>query len=80
MEIVNEPIEVIAIFEAKTGKIMPFKFKYRNKGIKINKLSNIYEEKLAGNKRIVFVYEHNENDFYEIKYEVDTLKWFLFKK
>jgi len=80
MKILNEPIDMIAIFEGGSNKITPFKFKYRDSAVKVEKISKVYEEKLAGNRRIVFVCIHNQKDIYEIKYEVDTFKWFLFKK
>lgn len=80
MKILNEPIDMIAIFKSDLGEIRPFKFKYNDKAIKVQKISKIYEEKFAGNRRIVFVCVHNEKDVYEIKYEVDSLKWYLFKK
>ncbi|MTI47404.1 hypothetical protein [Sporosalibacterium faouarense] len=80
MKIINESIDMIAVFQKETGKITPFKFKYRDKPIKVQRISKIYEEKLAGNRRLVFVCIHNERDVYEIKYELDTCKWYLFKK
>lgn len=80
MKILNEPIDMIAIFESETGKITPFKFKYRDRPVKVEKIAKIYEEKLAGNRRQVFVCIHNEKDVYEIKYELDTCRWYLFKK
>lgn len=80
MKIINEPIDMIAIFEGEGRKITPFKFKYKDSSIKVEKISKVYEEKLAGNRRIVFVCIHNQKDIYEIKYEVDTFRWFLFKK
>lgn len=80
MKVVNEPVDMIAVFRSNTGKITPFKFKYKDIPVKVQKVAKIYEEKLAGNKRIVFVCIHNEKDIYELKYEIDTHKWFLFKK
>lgn len=80
MRITNESIEMIAVFRKDKKDIIPYKFRYKNTPIKIQQISKIYEEKLAGNKRIVFVCIHNSKDIYKIKYEVDTLKWFLFKK
>lgn len=80
MKVLNEPIDMIAIFQRETGKVTPFKFKYKDKPIKIQRVTKIYEEKIAGNRRIVFVCIHNERDVYEIKYEVDSFKWYLFKK
>lgn len=80
MKIINEPIDMIAIFQRETGQVTPFRFKYRDKAVKVQKVSKVYEEKLAGNKRRVFVCLHNERDVYEIKYELDTCNWYLFKK
>lgn len=80
MKVLNEPIDMIAIFQKETGKITPFKFKYKDLPVKVQKVQKIYEEKLAGNKRIVFVCIHNNKDIYELKYEIDSHKWFLFKK
>lgn len=80
MKILNTPIDMIALFNSDSGKVTPFKFKYNDIPIKIQKIYKTYEEKFAGNRRIVFVCLHNEKDIYEIKYEVDTFKWYLFKK
>lgn len=79
MKFLNHPIDMIAVFDAE-GKIVPFKFKYKDKAVKVEKIMKSYEEKLAGNKRIVFVCMHNGKDIYELKYELDSHKWFLFKK
>ncbi len=79
MKVLNEPIDMVAIFE-KTGKIKPFKFKYDDITVSIQQVQKIYEEKLAGNRRICFVCLHNGAHLYEIKYEVDTCTWYLFKK
>lgn len=80
MKILNAPIDMIAIFNSNGGEITPFKFRYNDMAIKVQKIYKIYEEKFAGNRRIVFVCIHNGKDIYEIKYEVDSLKWYLFKK
>lgn len=70
---------MIAIFNV-SGKIVPFRFKYKDEQIKIEKIMKSYEEKLAGNKRMIFICMHNGKDIYELKYELDNHKWFLFKK
>ena len=80
MKILNEDIDMIAVFQRETGRITPFKFRYKDKQVKVQKVCKMYEEKLAGNRRMVFVCLHNDRDVYEIKYELDTCKWFLFKK
>ncbi|MDP3386560.1 MAG: hypothetical protein Q8S24_04950 [Eubacteriales bacterium] len=79
MKLLNHPIDMIAIFEIG-GKIVPFKFKYEDKPVKVGKIVKQYREKLAGNERIVFVCMNNGKDLYELKYELDSQKWFLFKK
>ncbi len=70
---------MIAVFYIG-GKVVPIKFKYQDKSIKVERILKQYKEKLAGNERIVFVCMHNERDPYELKYEVDSQKWFLYKK
>lgn len=79
MKLLNHPIDMIAIFNVE-GKIIPFKFKYNDMPVKVEKIMKSYEEKLAGNRRIVFVCMHNEKDIYELKYELDSNRWFLFKR
>lgn len=79
MKLLNHPVDMIAVFDSR-GKIMPFKFKYENKTVKVERIVKYYQEKLAGNERIVFVCLHNGKDMYELKYELDSHKWFLFKK
>lgn len=50
--------------------------------IKIDKVICTDEEKLAGNKMYIYrcqsIIEGNEK-LYELKYEVDKCKWYLFK-
>ena len=79
MKIVNENIKVLASFKAD-GTIIPLRFKREDdKTIQIDKIVKTHDEMLAGNHRIVFTCMQNEKDLYEIKYEVDTQKWYLFK-
>ena len=79
MKILNHPIDVIATFDSK-GKMRPFKFKYEGMSIKVERIMKYYTEKLAGNERIIFVCMHNGYSLYELKYELDSHKWFLFRK
>ena len=78
MKIVNEPIKVMAVFNTN-GKIEPVKFRLDDKVVRIEKIMKTYEENIVGNTRIVFVCLHNGRDIFELKYEVDTNTWFLFK-
>lgn len=79
MKIVNKPIKVMAIFQPD-GKIEPIKFRLEDNVVSIKKIVKTYEEKIVGNKRVVFVCEHNNCDLYELKYELDSKVWYLFKK
>ncbi len=79
MKILNEPIKVMAVFNTD-GKIEPVKFRLDDKVVKIEKIMKIYEENIVGNIRIVFVCIHNGKDIFELKYEIDSNTWFLFKK
>jgi len=69
----------MAIFNTD-GKIEPVKFRLDDKVVMIQKVTKVYEEKTVGNKRLVFVCQHNGKDIYEIKYELDSKTWYLFKK
>lgn len=79
MKIVNENIRVLASFK-EDGSIIPLRFKRDDeKTIHVEKILKTQDEMLAGNHRIVFTCMHNGSDIYELKYEVDTRKWYLFK-
>lgn len=84
MKVLNEPIKVMAIFytdkKIEEGKIQPVKFRLDDKVVRVQKIMKIYEEKIVGNKRVVFVCQHNSRDIYELKYEVDSKTWYLFIK
>ncbi len=79
MKLLNHPIEMIAVFDID-GKITPAKFRYEDKVVRVEKIIKRQKEKLAGNERWVFTCMHQQNYLYELKYEIDTQKWFLFKK
>ena len=79
MKIINEPIKVMAVFNTD-GKIEPVKFRIDDKVVRIEKIMKTYEENIVGNKRIVFVCLHKGKDIFELKYELDTKLWYLFKK
>jgi hypothetical protein len=79
MKILNEPIKVMAIFNTD-GKIEPVKFRLDDQVVRVEKIMKTYEEKTVGNTRIVFVCIHNGKDIFELKYEIDTKMWYLFKK
>lgn len=79
MKILNVPIKVMAIFN-NDGKIVPVKFRMDDQVVNIQKVLKVYEEKVAGYSRLIFVCQHNNCDIYELKYEVENNIWYLYKK
>jgi hypothetical protein len=84
MKVVAKPIEMVAWFN-KDG-IHPIRFKIEGKDgdvvVKIGRVIKKDLEKLAGNLMMVFTCESVINGQlkpYEIKYELNTMKWMLFK-
>ena len=86
MKVVAKPIEMIAWTDEK-GNINPVRFKLTkadgsNSVVKIDKVITKETEKLAGNYMQVFKCQSVVNGaekLYEIKYEIGTCKWILFK-
>lgn len=81
MKVLMKPIEVIAHFE-QNGTSHPLRLKFNDKELKIEQVISMTEEKLAGNRMLVFRCRgeiKGELRPFEIKYEVNTCKWFLWK-
>ncbi|NLJ88936.1 MAG: hypothetical protein GX327_09240 [Epulopiscium sp.] len=86
MKVIMKNIDVIAWFEQTKGPI-PLKFRIKNKDesqtiIKIDKICFQKKEKLAGNPMIIFTCQSLINNVltkYEIRYEINTCKWYLYK-
>ena len=86
MKVVAKPIEVVSWTDTK-GNINPVRFKITKDDestsvVKIDKVICRDKEKLAGNIMLVFKCQSVINEIervYEIKYELGTCKWILFK-
>ena len=86
MKVVAKPIEMIAWTDEK-GNINPIRFKIAkedgsNSVVKVDKVITIDKEKLAGNLMLVFKCQsvvNGADKLYELKYELSTCKWILFK-
>lgn len=86
MKVFMKPVDMIAT-HPREG--MPIPLKYRissaegtNKVIKVEKIIHKAEEKLAGNKMFIYRCQSTINGrerIYELKYEIGTCRWFLFK-
>lgn len=86
MKVVAKPIEMVAWTDTK-GNINPVRFKITKDDesssvVKIDKVITRTQEKFAGNLMIVFTCQSLIGDMeklYEIKYELSTCRWILFK-
>ncbi|WP_088186367.1 hypothetical protein [Desulfosporosinus sp. FKA] len=86
MKILMRPIEMLAWF-TKEGVINPIRYRITSEQsesvvVKVDKVILRTEEKLAGNKMIIFRCQSVINGLqkvYGVKYEISTCKWFLFK-
>lgn len=85
MKVVAKPIDMIAIF-TKEGIPTPVRFKYYEDDsatvIKVDRVMIRETEKFAGNNIFVFRCQSLIGDIqkvYELKYELATCKWILFK-
>jgi hypothetical protein len=86
MKTLAKPIDVVAWF-TKEGEPRPIRFRVTNEEdsvtvIKVDKILHTDREKLAGNPMLVFRCQGGVNGVekvYELKYELLTCKWMLFK-
>lgn len=86
MKVISKPIDMVAWFNDE-GILHPVIFKILGgyetiSTIKVDKILNTSTEKLAGNPMIIFTCQsiiNNKQRIYEIKYELNTCKWLLFK-
>lgn len=81
MKIMMKPIEMIAWFDLG-GLPRPVRFRIDGEVVKVQKLCGQSEERFAGNKTKIFRCESvisGQLKTFELKYELQTCKWFLYK-
>ncbi|WP_040413082.1 hypothetical protein [Desulfosporosinus sp. OT] len=81
MKILSTPVEVLTWFDLD-GTPHPHRIKLNDKELKIEQVVSVIEEKLAGNRMLIFRCQSEikgELRSFEIKYEIGTCKWFLWK-
>lgn len=86
MKILMRPVDMIC-YTTKDGAVLPIKFRITDDGkentvIRIDRIISRKEEKLAGNRMLVFTVQSiidGTERLYEMKYEISTCKWFLYK-
>jgi len=86
MKILMKPIKMIVWFN-EDGTPNPVRFNIRmddesSVTIRIDRVIKKHEEKLAGNRMLVFTCQsviNNMERIYELKYELNSCKWYLYK-
>ncbi len=85
MKVLMKPVEMIAFF-MEDGKPAPLRFRFKQDGgyitVKVGRAYSPEEEKIAGNRMYVYRCRSLINGIekmYELKYELNTCKWYLFK-
>jgi hypothetical protein len=86
MKILMKPVDMICCTD-KDGTLTPIKFRITDENkeyriIRIDRILSRKEEKLAGNRMLIFTVQGviNGNEcLFEMKYEISTCKWFLYK-
>ncbi len=81
MKVCMIPIEMIAWFDIP-GTLRPIRFRHEGNVVKVEQIIKISEEKLAGNRMKIYECQSEINGAvkpFELKYELQTCKWFLYK-
>lgn len=81
MKVVAAPVDMLAWSDYK-GSMHPIRFKYENKMINVDRIVSQELNRFAGNNMLVFTcqsYIDGEDKIFELRYEVRTCKWILFK-
>lgn len=81
MIVLMKPIDMIAWF-TKDGIPKPIRYRLDNEVIRVQKVTSMSEEKLAGNRMIIYRCQSEINGIlklFELKFELQTCRWYLFK-
>lgn len=81
MKVVMKPIEMIAWFDVP-GTPRPIRFRHDGNVVKVEQIIRLSDEKIAGNRMKIFECQsqvHGQMKHFELKYEMNTCKWYLYK-
>lgn len=86
MKVYMKPVKMISVSE-EDGFVTPIKFQMKNEEkeyitVKIDSIVLREEEKLAGNRMLIFRCQSNFSGLvkvFELKYELNSMKWYLYK-
>ncbi|MGI6563596.1 MAG: hypothetical protein ACOX3Q_13740 [Clostridia bacterium] len=86
MKVLMKPVDMIS-YNSTNGDLQPIKYRLSDENgmtkiIKIDRIIQTTEEKLSGNRMIIFRVQSIINGLervYELKYEPATCKWYIYK-
>ncbi|MCX7773365.1 MAG: hypothetical protein N2376_09670 [Clostridia bacterium] len=86
MKVLMKSVDMICL-SSSDGNIKPLKFRFQegnqeSRIIKIDRILDKKEEKLAGNRMLIFTVQSvldGVERVFEMKYETQTFKWYLYK-
>lgn len=86
MKLIAKPIDMV-VWTDKSGMINPVRFRITNKDegeavIKVDRVMARDKERFNGNKMYIYKCQssiNNKQKVFELKYELDTCKWMLWK-
>lgn len=77
-EIINEKIDVVAIFGRGFLDAKPFRLKWQGRSYTITQIG--YKHKLREGQKIIHVFSCTDGaTFFELRFDGDDLKWILAK-
>jgi hypothetical protein len=74
LEIINESIEVVAIF--KQGKVEPVKFLWQDKEYRIKKINLMYS-RFEGRTKYYFFAVSDDANYFKLQFDTGGLNWTL---
>lgn len=81
MKVIMDPVKMVARFDTQ-GNPTPARFQHKDKVIDVEQILSTREEKLAGNRMKIYSCRSEiagRLTLYELKFELATCKWFLYR-
>ena len=74
---IEEPVDVIALFEA--GRLQPVKFRWNGRPIKIKQVTGSWKTDVGAHKIRYFAVLDNASNFFQLAYDEKNTAWVLNK-
>jgi hypothetical protein len=86
MKTLRKPVEAIVLFSLE-GNPVPIRFRYLDDGselvtVKVDRVIKMDIDKFAGNKMMKFTCQArvgNQVKPFELRFEIDTSRWYIYK-